>query len=103
MVFACLYEKKGARSLAAAMRNIDPNSHALASAGSSSIGLLPGLRLRVLRLRSGLPLFDFGFLLKPDAFGGVVISMRLYVFYVRLIEDCTSFAIITEGIMKMVV
>lgn len=84
MVFACLYEKKGARSLAAAMRNIDPNSHALASAGSSSIGLLPGLRLRILRLRSDLPLFDLGFLLKPDAFGGVVISMRLYVFTLDL-------------------
>lgn len=84
VAFACLYEKKGARSRAAAMRHIDPNSHALASAGNSSIRLLPGLRLRVLRLRSGLPLFDFGFLLKPDAFGGVVISMRLYVFTLDL-------------------
>ena len=85
------------------MRNIDPNSHALASAGSSSIGLLPGLRLRVLRLRSDLPLFDLGFLLKPDAFWGIVISMRLYVFTLDLSRIVLRFAIITEGIMKMVV
>ena len=68
----------GPSIFAAAMRNIEPNIHAFASSGIPASGLKPDLRGADLR-----PLMRFlclGFLLKPVAFGGVVASIRLYVF-----------------------
>ncbi len=84
---------KGARSLAAARRNIEPYSHAVASEGIAAIGLYPLFLLPGLRLN--FRLFDLGFLSKPVVFGGIVASIRLYVFGFNLLRFCASFDIIT--------
>ena len=90
----------GARVLATAMRNIEPKSHAFMSEGIPTTAC--SIRWPYLRLRDGLRFLRVGFLLKPDVFGGVVVSIRLCVLSYTC-EDCASFDIITEWIVREII